>query len=344
MSTTNRVRRHFRLISLAVIIPLMLVLYGSAVLSSGLTSVGLLTFARYLRASSQTISTPILFQAEHLLRQAILWNPANASAHRGLGFALAAQGRDDEAIAAWQAAEGIAEEFIQRGEQARSAKNYEEALVWYERATMVEPRSGDPWYYAGLMHETLEQWEQGLKAYEQAVKAGGFELVGQSSPYYRLGRLHHRRLAPTQLDKALAAYDAAFALDSFSTDLEAADTHYGRGVIYDRQGRDPRDSIREYQQAVALDPEHKWAHLKLGYALYQEYEDISLAEQEIEQALALWRNNKSRKWPYRLLGDIYRDAGLIEKAMVAYQEALRLDASDKRVQKALSDLARLADE
>lgn len=338
MSTTNVMRRHFRLISLGVIVLAMLVLYGSAVLSSGLSGVGLLAFARYLQASSKLTSTPALLQAEHLLRQAMLWNPANVSAHRGLGLALAAQGREDEAIAAWQAAGGMVDELIQRGEQTRTAKLYEEALAWYKWAAILNLGLGDPWYYAGLVYERLEQWEQALKAYEQAVKVGTFGQVGQSSPYYRLGVMYQRRLAPPQLDKALAAYNAAIALDSFSTDLEAADTHYSLGVIYDRQGRDPRDSIREYQQAVALNPRYKWAHLRLGVALYQAYRDVSLAEREIEQALSLWPDDRSRKWPYRFSGNIYRDAGMNEKAIVAYEEALRLDANDEQVKKILDEL------
>lgn len=338
MSTTNMMHRHFRLISLGVIALVMLVLHGSEVLSSGLSGVGLLAFVRYLQAPSQETSTPTLLQAEHLLRQAVLWDPNSASAHRGLGLSLAAQGGEEEAIAAWQTAGGMAGELIQRGEQARTAKHYEQALAWYEWAAMVDPGLGDPWYCAGLVHERLKQWEQALKAYEQAVEVGAFGQVRQSSLYYRLGLMCQRRLSPPQLDKALAAYNVAIAIDDFSTDLEAADSYYNRGVIYNRQGRDPSDSIPEYQQAVALNPRHKWAHLRLGVALFQAYKDVSLAEQEIEQALALWPDDESRKWPYRFLGNIYRDAGMTKKAIAAYQEALRLDPNNMQVRKILAEM------
>jgi tetratricopeptide (TPR) repeat protein len=337
MLTTDVVRRHFRLISVGLIVPVILVFCGRAVLSSGLSGMGLLAFARHLQASPQATSTPTLLQAEHLLRQAVLRNPANASARRGLGFVLAEQGRE-EAITAWQATGGMVDELIQRGQQARDVKRYNEALAWYEWAATVEPGLGDPWYYSGLVHEKLEQWEQALKAYEQAVRVGSFGHVGQSSPYYQLGVIYQRRLTSPQFDKALAAYNTAAALDDFGTDLEAAGSYYNRGVIYDRQGRDPRDSIREYRQAVALNPRHKWAYLRLGHALYQAYKDVSLAEWEIERALALWPDDRSRKWPYRFLGNIYRDAGMNENAIVAYEEALRLDANDEQVKKLLAQL------
>ena len=331
--------RHFRLISPVAILLVVLVLHGSAILSSGLSGAGLLAFAKHLRTSSQETNAPTLLQAERLLQQAVLWNPASGTANWGLGFVLAARGQEDEAIAVWQAADGaIAEEFFQRGKLAHGMKRYEEALAWYQRAATVEPEFGDPCYYAGLAYERLERWEEALRAYEQAVKVGTFTDVGQSSPYYRLAILCHQRLVPPQLDKALAAYDAAIALDDFNSDLEAANSHYGRGAIYDWQGRDPRDSIREYQQAIALNPRHHWAHLSLGHALYRAFKDVSFAEREIEQALSLWPNNESQKWPHRVLGDIYRDAGMIEKAIAAYREALRLDANDEYVKKTLSEL------
>ena len=330
--------RHFRLISLSAVAILVLALSGAAILSSHLSGVGLLAFVRYLQGSSPTTSTTSLLQAEHLLRQATLCNSANVSAHRGLGFVLAAQGREDEAIAAWQAAGGMMQEFIQRGEQARIAKRYEEALAWYNWAAMVEPGLGDPWYYAGLVREGLEQWNESLRAYERAIKVGTFSMLGQSSPHYRLGVIYQRRLTPPRLDDALAAYDAAIALNDFSTDLEAADSYYNRGVIYSWQGRDSHDSIREYQQAIDLNPDHKWAHLKLAGALYQAHKDVALAERQIERTLSLWPADASRKWPYRFLGDIYRDAGLMEKAIAAYQEALCLDPNDERVKEILGDL------
>jgi tetratricopeptide (TPR) repeat protein len=313
-------------------------LSGEAILSSCLSGVGLLAFARYLQDFSSTTSTTSLLQAEHLLRRATLRNSANVSALRGLGLVSAAQGREDEAIAAWQTAGGMMQEFIQRGEQARSAKRYEEALAWYDWAAMVESGQGDPAYYAGLVHEELGQWNEALRAYEQAIELGTFSMIGQSSPHYRLGVIYQRRLAPPRLDEALAAYDAAIALGDFNTDAEAADSHYHRGVTYSWEGRDPRLSMREYQRAIDLNPRHKWAYLKLAEALYQANGDIALAERKIERALSLWPADESRKWPYRFLGDIYKDAGLMERAIAAYREALRLDSDDERVKEILDEL------
>lgn len=345
MPTSNNMVRHYlQVVSLSIVIATMLVVCRSAVMSKALTSVGMLALARYLQASSQTADSSLLPRAEHLFREATRWRRADATAHRGLGLVLAAEGREDEAVVAWQAAGGMLEELIQRGEQARRAESYEEALKWYGRAIAMNPGLGDPWYYTGLAYEGLNQWEQAIEAYRRALDLRAFEYAGRSSPYYRLGWIHQRELDSPQLDKALAAYNAAIALGDFATDTEAAGAYHSRGAIYDRQGRDPLDSVREYRQALALSPQHKWARLRLGQALYRKHGNVSLAEQEIEQALTLWPDIKSRKWPYRFLGDIYRDAGLVEKAVAAYQEALRVDPNDQQVQRVLNELTGSADE
>ena len=244
----------------------------------------------------------------------------------------------EQMVRQWKAAGLTAQDFIARGEEERQAERYEEAMEWYERAAKVEPGLGDPWYYMGLAYEGLEEWEAALESYERAIGMGSFTLVHRSSPQYRLGVIYQWRLDPRQADAALAAYEAAIAADDFSADWEAADCHYQRGEIWGWMGRDPRESLSEYQQAVILNPEHHWAHLRLGYALFQAYGDIAGAEAEIKQAIAMWPDDQHQKWPYRVLGDIYQEVGMIDQAIAAYQEVLRLDPSDEQVQDILITL------
>lgn len=150
--------------------------------------------------------------------------------------------------------------------------------------------------------------------------------------------IYQWRLEPRQTDAALVAYEAAVETDGFTADWEAADCYYKRGEIFGWQGRDPRESIQEYRQALVLNPKHHWAQSRLGYALYRAYGDVVLAEKEIEQAIALWPDDKYRIWPHRVLGNIYREVGMIDKAIAAYREALRLDPSDEHVQDMLATL------
>jgi superkiller protein 3 len=257
---------------------------------------------------------------------------------------LVAQGREADGISAWISADDVSQDLIQRANLAAGSGKYQEALLWCERAIAVDPALGDSWYCAGAALEGLEHWNRAVEAYEQALETECFEEVGQSNPHYRLGTIYERRFDPPQPAAALAAYSAAIAREDFTTDWEAADAYQSRGAIYDRQGNDPAKALTEYERAIGLDPTHHWARLRRGHALYRAHGSVSEAEGEIEKALAVWPEKQSRKWPYRVLGDICRDAGLTEEAIAAYQEALRIDPGDEWVERALKDLANSADE
>jgi tetratricopeptide (TPR) repeat protein len=249
--------------------------------------------------------------------------------------ALEAQDFSGRLVEAWRRAGLTAEAFIARGEEARQAERYDEALAWYERAARLEPGLGDPWYYVGLLREDQQQWMQALEAYERALAIGRFQQVGRSSPHYRTGVIYQWRLEPGQTDTALAAYEAAIEAGDFSADWEAADCHYKRGEVLRRQKADVDEYMAEFRQAVELNPRHTWAHILLGLAIYERDKDAVMAEAELQQALELAPQNK---WAYYHLGEIYRQEGRTDKAAAMYEQALEIDPDLEAAQKRLSAL------
>ncbi len=316
----------------------------TTVVSSFAGNVGLLLLARSFASSdplelgSSDSDVKGQEQAQQWLQTAIALDHDNRSAWRGLGFAFAAQGQQDEAVAAWKEVNTMWNEAMRRGDIALKGEQARQALQWYKWATALEPQIGDGWYSQGLAYEALEQWDEALYAYQKATVVGIFTKMGQSSSYYRIGIILQWHRRHPQLQEAEAAFQTALALHAFSAETEAADAHYRIGEIYMLQGLNPRDSLPEYQQAVQLDPRHYWAHLRLGYTLYQLHKNVDEAEREISLALSLWPNATNRKWPYRFLGEIYLEAGLKDKAAAAFTEVLRLDPADDRASKVLSTL------
>lgn len=329
-----------RLLRLALV-SLALYLLSPTLLGHGYLNGGLLALGRSVRIGERW-QAPLVDQAaaqpaEVLLQKATSVLPDNYSAGRSLGLALALQGHEDEALAIWKGSR-IAAGFAQYGEQARQAGRYQEALVWFRRAYQLEPGSAAYAYYTGLMHERLQQWRAAEAVYRAALDTAAFHDLGQSDLYYRLGLLYQWRLAPPEPEAAETAYLAAIQWSDFRASQDKADTYYRLGELYDNQGHEPGRYLAYYQQAVALDPDHYWAHLRLGQALYETTGDVRAAVSEMERALALWPAESSRKWPYRLLGDLYRESGAIQEAIVAYQEAQRWDPADEYVQAALREL------
>jgi len=317
------------------VVALLLGLRGSSFLSQVLGNAGLVFLGKALAGPPDEVACGFAVRAEALLWRATTYDAENNSAWRGLGFALEAQGEEEEAVIAWRTVGDMAQEFIQWGEQARSAGQYQEALEHYERAWVVSPDLADPWYYTGLAYEEMAQWEQALAAYDRALQGSASVDVGQSSIYYRKGVIYQWRLEPRQVEKALAAYEAAIESDDFNSNREAADCHYRRGEILRWMGTDSAEYIAEYRQATDLDPGHAPAHIYLGVAYYALDGDVAAAEAEIRQALALGTHGQ---WAYYQLGEIYRQEGKTIEAIAMYERALEIDPSLEVAQKRLQSL------
>jgi tetratricopeptide (TPR) repeat protein len=278
-----------------------------------------------------------LTRSESLFRLATVTDSQNRSAWRGLGFTLSSQQRDDEAWDAWIRAGGMGSEFIQWGHQAFQRRQYELAHDWYDKATLLEPAWSDPLYYKALAFKAQGQWEDVLLAYEQARQLSDFHTVPISDFYFNQGLFYQQNPARPDISLAVEMYDQALLADDFSSSELKAEAFYKRGEVYGWQGRDPRESITDFQQALSLNSRHHWARLRLGNAIYWTSKDVDAAVSEIEAAIKVWpRDSIYRKWPYLFLGEIYRDAGENASAVAAYEEALRHDPADEEVREILA--------
>jgi hypothetical protein len=112
--------KSWRLWSILLLLVAAFALNGPRLLSRAWGNAGQIALAHALVATPGEPVLPVTIKAEALLRRAVTYASGNRSAWRGLGFALAAQEREDEAMAAWQTAGEMAEEFIRHGQVARS--------------------------------------------------------------------------------------------------------------------------------------------------------------------------------------------------------------------------------
>lgn len=236
----------------------------------------------------------------------------------------------------WRLAGVGASDLIHAGEGAREQGGYEEALRWYEWALQVDPDLGDPWYYIGLLYEDQERWEEALAAYERASALNHLVQVHQSSPYDRSGIIYQRRLEEPQLEKALAAYDAALEADDFDAPWEAGNCQYRRGEVLRQQGAGPDEYIAAFQRAIELNPMHTWAHAQLGLAIYERDRDLTRSEAELLKALELDADNK---WFLYYLGEIYVAERDLTRASSMYELALRIDPGFQQAKERLDTVS-----
>jgi len=222
----------------------------------------------------------------------------------------------------WRRAGVTVEELLAQGEAARKAKLYDEAMVWYQRAMRLEPEMGDPWYYMGLLLGKQQQWSLALDAYQQAITLNHLRQVSASDPYCQLAIIYHWHQKPPRTEEALTALETALAIDSFHSVRSAAHCHYVYGYILRGRNTPPQDWIAQFQLATELDPNHLWAHILLGIALYKYDNDVANAEIYLKRA---WEIAPDSSAPPYHLGEIYRQEGRTHEAIAMYEKALDAD-------------------
>lgn len=264
--------------------------------------------------------------------------PSNPLGHLELGFAYQAYGDQKFAVAAWQAAGLSAQDFIDVGHSLVERQQFESAVVWYERALYAQPGLADAWYALGLVYQRQAQWQAAIEAYSAALEASVWQSIRVGDVYYRLGQVYQSAGEHQDIEKALAMYAAALDSDAFSLEAVRADVYYKRGELFTWLGRSPEECIAQFRQALLLDPGHFWAHLRLGQALYQASGEVEPAAFEVRQAIDDWPAAQNRVLPYQILGDIYRDAGMMAEAVAAYEDALQIDPQAEAVLQRLEEL------
>lgn len=315
----------------SLILIFFLLFHSSIVLGYLWTNFGLLELS-HASITQPKQSQLVANRAELLLQKAVTYDPRNQSAWRGLGFALAIQEKENDAVFAWHFADATIVDIIGWGEWARESRQYTDSLAWYERAIMFDSRLGDPQYHIGLTYEEMGQWQNALNAYERTIDAPAFLDLGKSTPYYRIGMIYHRKVHPLRLEDALGAYETALKIDDFNTIQELADVHYRRGEILRWQEADPDEYISAYEQAVLFNPKHALARIWLGTSYYIRYKDVKMAESEIQKILEI---DPQYIEAYIHLGDIYRQEEQIDEALALYRQALAIDPESEAANKRL---------
>jgi tetratricopeptide (TPR) repeat protein len=249
---------------------------------------------------------------------------------RSLGMIYLDQGKYDEAERAFKTNPDVAHELIDWGKLAQGREDFGSAQAWFALAVEVEPRLGDGWLYLAQTQLELDHPGDALFALEQGLGAPDLAEVGRSDIFFFLGVIYQQE--HEDYVRALQHYGRALRADDFSHPGIKAELFHKRGNLYEMQQRDSVEIISEYRRAIEVFPGNYWARLRLGYMLYWADKDLLSAQTEIQHASTLWpRGDTFAKLPYRYLGDIFVDAGMIDRALAQYRIVLKLDPVDAEV-------------
>jgi tetratricopeptide (TPR) repeat protein len=325
-----------RLLWFVVILLVFVALSWRALISSFAGNVGLLILSRSLAHTDQMQHSlqdnPDLRRAQKWLQVATSLDTNNRGALRGTGFAFGGQGQEERAMTAWTAARLSSSDFITFGDQFRAQGQLQEALTWYSRAAQAERGSAMPWYYMGLAHEGLQQWNEALAAFQQGLQRRD-SAAAAGSLNLEIGSILQEHIRPADLTAALNYYEASLRSNQFIHGWERVNAHYFRGDALRQQNRLP-EALQEFSWVVEAAPDHYWGNMWLGLLTWQVNGNAQEAEQSLKAAATL---RPDVKWSYRWLADLYRQVGRLADAAEAYRQVLNLDPQDQAARQFLSE-------
>jgi tetratricopeptide (TPR) repeat protein len=186
------------------------------------------------------------FRVAHDLAERLGNTQLRAWSLNGLGIVYRAQGRYEEAIAAFQRAIDLDPEDAAPhnglGNVYADLGRYEEAIAAFQRAIDLDPEDAYPRNGLGTVYYQQGRYEEAIAAYQRAIDLD----PEYASPHNGLGNVYDDL---GRHEEAIAAYQRAIELDP-----EFAYPHNGLGNVYHDLGR-YEEAEAACQRAIDLDPE-----------------------------------------------------------------------------------------
>ena len=179
-----------------------------------------------------------------------------------------------------------------------------------ETIPFVQPiaRSAFRFFAAGLAHSNLEQREQALADFSEAIRLD----PEYASAYYNRG-ITYDDLG--QYEQALADYTEAIRLNP-----KYATAYHNRGYTHDNLGQ-YEQALADYTEAIRLNPDDPDPYNNRGIT----HRKLGQYEQALADYTEAIRLNPEYASAYHNRGNTYDDLGQYEQALADYAEAIRLN-------------------
>lgn len=209
------------------------------------------------------------------LKKADAIEPLDAQARFQLVLAYVAMARGEwarpelERLAKEQPASALYPYWL--GRLDYDAGQYASAIARFEAALAREPALVRAWDNLGLCHEALNQPDQAMARYREAVRLNRVAVDVSPWPFLNLGILLRTR---GELKEADALFREALAADD-----RFARAHYQLGVLLEEEGR-VDDALTSLERAAALDAAYAEPHYALA-RIYRRRGDAARADREL---------------------------------------------------------------
>jgi tetratricopeptide (TPR) repeat protein len=196
--------------------------------------------------------------------------PDNPLGYIGLGFAYEALGEGENSKNAWVDADLEPHEFNAVGDEYFRVDDYDEAMLWYERALSVGSDSAETWLNIGKTNDALQEYQKALDAYIQAWENDPeLSTTALIDSYKRNGDIK-------SVEKILH-----IMLDNYPSYHKRFEWWEKLGGIY-VESSNWNAVIDTNIQAINEYPDHSLFHLSLGWAYYESSYGVDQALKEFK--------------------------------------------------------------
>lgn len=265
-----------------------------------------------LQNAVQEIHSNKLELAKTHLKEVLLQERDQPDALRFLGVIAALQKDWNEALLFIDRAISVSPQnglaYSNRGNVLTELTRYEEALACYVKAIALQPEYAEAYTNQGNVLQALGRHEGALPCYEKAISL----QPEYAEAYCSQGNAF---LALLRYEEALACYEKTILLDSRN-----ARAFYGASVIFSLRNKHDY-ALGCCNQSLSIYPEYEAAWALKGSIFFQikDYENALLA---YDQALML---NPQLINAYTSKADIYAELKQFDKANIAFESALKID-------------------
>jgi tetratricopeptide (TPR) repeat protein len=142
--------------------------------------------------------------------------------------------------------------YLASGRVAEHEKQFEAAEAEYEKAAREFPQKKDPYLWRASLAAKQKQYGRSFDILESLLKA----QPGDDTVYFTIGRFGAQ--TGERMDRAEECLKRYLQHEPGKDEPALSSAHYQLGVLYEKKGDRPA-ARREWQQTLALDPNHSAA-------------------------------------------------------------------------------------
>ncbi len=216
--------------------------------------------------------------------------------------------------------ERAAKRFYDIGYNKMGYENYNEALLWFDKALTIKPYYTDAYRSSGLCYQELGDYQEAVKLYSKAIEIDSDDVLS-------LWGLGGCNVKLKQYDKAFDAYRRVLEINPDQVDIYVV-----IAGCYEELGL-PKEAAKAYENALEIDPNHtsSWIGLAINYWSSKDYEKAVSA---LKQATAIEPGNAQ---VHAVLGSYCHALGQNEKAIISLQKSIEIAPGDPLVYGELGD-------